>query len=90
MEVKTKGSSWYFLICSCGSPRHGATANPGNAHGMGIAGIAQRSTLLGLPRREPCPKSWMLKCVTLTLDADRATIAPTPHVDEAQFHVAGF
>ena len=32
--------------CERGSPRHGATANPGNAHGTGIAGIAQRSTPL--------------------------------------------
>ena len=63
--------------CERGSPRHSATANPGTRHDMVSAGIAQRSTLLGLPRREPCQKSAMLKCVTLTLDAEKATIAPT-------------
>ena len=54
-----------------------ATANPGTRHDMASAGITQRSTLLGLPRREPCQKSWMLNRVTFTLDADRPTIAPT-------------
>ena len=58
-------------------PIRAPLTNPGTRHDTLSAGIYQRRTELGLPRREPSRRPRMLDFVTNTVDAEPLTAAPT-------------